>query len=64
LKPGEASEYKIIVGRMEEPGGSPAPPASGRYTIQARLAEVRYLAGKYETTLIESNAIEVAVSNP
>jgi hypothetical protein len=62
LQPGEERQFEatITLPAQEGVAGRLAP---GTYKVQARLATVKYIGGKYETTLFHSNQVEILVNN-
>jgi len=60
LQPGEV---RLLQGTivLHSPGGASLHLASGKYSVQARLVDVNYVNGKYDTTVFQSNDSQIVV---
>jgi hypothetical protein len=61
LRPGEIKEYEQPIAMVLNAEGHLSPLPPGKYRIQARLATVELLNGRYETTLYQSNNVEIVL---
>jgi hypothetical protein len=61
LQGNQTKEYTFKVRNVQETGAGPTPLKPGKYSIQVRLATVKYVAGEYKTDLYLSNVVDILI---
>jgi hypothetical protein len=59
--PHETKEFNLTVDRLYPAEGKEAPIVEGKLSVQVRLGTVKYVSGRYQTTLYKSNVLDLNV---